>query len=144
LFFGRGSTREQVVGVKLTEFTEPLFIFIFSLFFNGIHDIICNHVGNERFLEKLPWDNAEAWLLADRFAWIAPSEKTGVVSGYMKQYKNLKFLKVMDAGHMVRICFIRNMHGLLVFMSKCFLHDNKGTYGCSRSCLRYDADIYIR
>jgi carboxypeptidase D len=71
------------------------------LFFNGLFDMVCNHIGNERFLEELPWDGAESWRNAKRYAWIAPTESSGKVSGYMKEFKNLKFLKVMDAGHMV-------------------------------------------
>lgn len=66
------------------------------LFFNGIYDIICNHVGNERFLEKLPWKHNAEWFLEKRYAWFA--SKDGGVSGYMKEFNNLKFLKVMDAG----------------------------------------------
>ena len=71
------------------------------LFFNGVHDIICNHVGNEKFLEKLPWDHASNWYKSNRYSWTAPTEAPGKVSGYIKEYLNLKFLKVMDAGHMV-------------------------------------------
>ena len=71
------------------------------LFFNGVHDIICNHAGNEKYLEKLPWENAKNWFESSRYTWIAPTEVPGKVSGYMKEYANLKFLKVMDAGHMV-------------------------------------------
>ena len=71
------------------------------LFFNGIHDIVCNHVGNERFLEELPWEHAADWRKSDRYAWVAETETPGQVSGYMKEYKNLKFLKIMNAGHMV-------------------------------------------
>ena len=71
------------------------------LFFNGIHDIICNHVGNEVFLQKLPWEYASDWTMAERYAWFAANGEPGKVSGYMKEHKNLRFLKIMDAGHMV-------------------------------------------
>jgi carboxypeptidase D len=71
------------------------------LFFNGIHDIICNHVGNEKYLQKLPWEHAINWYQADRYAWVGDTEQPGRVSGYMKEYQNLKYLKIMDAGHMV-------------------------------------------
>ncbi|GAX20239.1 carboxypeptidase D [Fistulifera solaris] len=69
------------------------------LFFNGIQDMVCNHVGNERSLEKLPWKHADDWNAAPRYAWsaVAPTQ----VSGYMREYQNLKYLKILDAGHMV-------------------------------------------
>jgi carboxypeptidase D len=73
------------------------------LFFNGIYDIVCNHVGNEKFLENLPWEHADKWKRSDRYAWVAPSEREGMVSGYMKEHRNLKFLKVLDSGHMVPV-----------------------------------------
>lgn len=71
------------------------------LFFNGMEDMICNHVGNEKFLEHLPWDHRDHWVEASRYVWIADSEATGMVSGYMKEYKNLSFLKLLNSGHMV-------------------------------------------
>lgn len=71
------------------------------LFFNGIHDMVCNHVSNEKWLDMLPWEHTEKWMAADRYAWVAPSEEKGQVSGYMREYDNLLFLKVMNAGHMV-------------------------------------------
>ena len=72
------------------------------LFFNGIEDLICNHVGNEKFLEHLPWTGKDAWIQSPRFAWRAKDEVEGQVSGYMKEYDNLSFLKLLNAGHMVR------------------------------------------
>lgn len=71
------------------------------LFFNGMEDLICNHVGNEKFLENLPWKGQSNWVTATRYVWTAPSEVPGKVSGFMKEYNNLLFLKVLNAGHMV-------------------------------------------
>ncbi len=76
------------------------------LFFNGIFDLICNHVGNEVLLENLPWTHRDDWTQAARYAWKAkntmnsPFSKS-MVSGYYKTFENLAFLKVMDSGHMV-------------------------------------------
>lgn len=73
------------------------------LFFNGILDLVCNHVGNERLLENLPWKNQKEWSLAPRYVWTSSTNGTpGRVAGYMREYKNLKFLKLLDSGHMVR------------------------------------------
>jgi carboxypeptidase D len=78
------------------------------LFYNGVYDLICNHVGNEVLLEKLAWTHQQDYKAAPRFAWTAPSkmvESNGAapppISGYVKEYDNLIFLKVMDSGHMV-------------------------------------------
>jgi len=69
------------------------------LFFNGIHDLICNHVGNENALENLPWNHQNAFVTATRYGWKAPS--TDALGGYAKEFENLTFLKVLGAGHMV-------------------------------------------
>ena len=69
------------------------------LFFNGIHDLICNHVGNEIMLEHLEWNHQADYLMSKRFGWKSPS--TGQLAGYMKHFQNLMFLKVLDSGHMV-------------------------------------------
>lgn len=69
------------------------------LFFNGVHDLICNHAGNENALEHLPWKHRTDYIQAMRYGWKAPS--TGKLGGYAKEYQNLIFLKVLDAGHMV-------------------------------------------
>jgi carboxypeptidase D len=69
------------------------------LFFNGIHDLICNHVGNEIALEHLDWEHRNDYLLAKRYGWAAKT--TGTLAGYMKEHSPLSFLKVLDSGHMV-------------------------------------------
>ncbi|KAL3796380.1 hypothetical protein HJC23_004177 [Cyclotella cryptica] len=78
------------------------------LFFNGMNDLICNHVGNERFLDALPWSRADKYILESRHAWdsgVDPTTKNNYVSGrpdgFIKQYENLSFLKILESGHMV-------------------------------------------
>ena len=63
------------------------------LFYNGVYDLACDHVGNELFLSNMEWKYQKEWLEATRYAWIAESEKPGAVSGYIKEYANLGFLK---------------------------------------------------
>lgn len=74
------------------------------LFFNGINDMICNHVGNENYLDNLPWDSVDKWITANRYSWTAagalPSDGP---SGFMKEYDNLSFLKILNSGHMVSL-----------------------------------------
>ena len=69
------------------------------LFFNGIHDLICNHVGNEIMVENLEWNHQEDYQLAKRYGW--QSSLTNQLAGYMKEFENLMYLKVIDSGHMV-------------------------------------------
>lgn len=69
------------------------------LFFNGVNDLICNHVGNEIAVEGFEWDHQVEYQNAKRYGWKAPSK--GQLGGYMKEYKNLMYLKVLHSGHMV-------------------------------------------
>jgi carboxypeptidase D len=71
------------------------------LFFNGIQDLICNHVGNEKALENIEWQYQTEWIQAQRYAWISTHEEQNKVSGYIKEYQNLSFLKLLNGGHMV-------------------------------------------
>ena len=71
------------------------------LFFNGMEDMICNHDGNEKFLENMAWKGRDMWIESKRYVWISQYEQEGKVSGYMKEYDNLLFLKILNAGHMV-------------------------------------------
>ena len=73
------------------------------LFFNGMNDLMCNHVGNEKALEDLPWSRVRQFALAERYAWRAPSQEAQGVTGYVKAHRNLIFLKWKDAGHMVPV-----------------------------------------
>lgn len=69
------------------------------LFFNGVNDLICNHVGNEIAIENFAWEHQDHYQEAKRYGWKSPSR--GQLGGYMKEYKNLMYLKVLDSGHMV-------------------------------------------
>jgi carboxypeptidase D len=68
-------------------------------FFNGVMDLVCNHVGNELLLEKMTWKHQKDYILAPRYAWLSGRKKT--LAGYVKAFENLIFLKVLNSGHMV-------------------------------------------
>lgn len=75
------------------------------LFFNGMNDMICNHIGNEKALDNLKWKHAKDWMLAKRNVWgyesaFVDGTTKGPV-GYMKEFENLAFLKIASSGHMV-------------------------------------------
>jgi carboxypeptidase D len=68
------------------------------LFFNGMNDLICNHVGTEVMLLNLPhYSKRNDYLDAQRYSWSFQSK----VVGYIKEYENLSYLKVLNSGHMV-------------------------------------------
>jgi len=69
------------------------------MFFNGIEDMICNHVGNEIAVENFEWKFQQEYQLAPRYGWKSPS--TQMLAGFMKEHENLMYLKVKDSGHMV-------------------------------------------
>mmetsp|Transcript_10621 Transcript_10621/g.16107 ORF Transcript_10621/g.16107 Transcript_10621/m.16107 type:complete len:672 (-) Transcript_10621:309-2324(-) len=72
------------------------------LFFNGMNDLICNHVGNEKLLNNLAWKHQKDWMMAKRYAWDAiETSKNAGPTGYMKEFENLMFLKIRSSGHMV-------------------------------------------
>ena len=69
------------------------------LFFNGMNDLICNHVGNEVLIEKLNWSKIDEWKMSKRYIWRSNNAKEP--TGYMREYANLSYLKLREAGHMV-------------------------------------------
>lgn len=79
------------------------------LFYNGMNDLICNHVGNEITLSKLEnYQYVEDWRKAQRYTWHVPAptaddntEPSLPVAGYVQESHNLLFLKLPGSGHMV-------------------------------------------
>jgi len=70
------------------------------LFFNGMNDLICNHMGTEKALMKLTWSKIKDWTTAVRATWgtAAPDLQP---EAYVQQYQNLMYLKIPNSGHMV-------------------------------------------
>jgi hypothetical protein len=82
-------------------------------------------------LEQLPWTHQEDWVEAKRSMWKAPSDdSSNGPSGYIKTYKNLLFLKVMNAGHMVPL----DVPNVALDMMKTFMHDSD-SFGTSPQSL---------
>jgi len=104
------------------------------LFFNGMQDLVCNHVGNEVALDKLPWSENASWIVAPRYAWSPEDEMK--VSGYMREHRNLRYLKLLDAGHMVPMDL-----PLVAFeMMRIFVHDHP--FHLSRQDLRREEHVW--
>jgi carboxypeptidase D len=68
------------------------------LMFSGQFDIIVNHLGTEKMLSQLQWSGSDGWATASNSVWSTDGQTP---AGFVKSYKNLQFLIVLDAGHMV-------------------------------------------
>lgn len=69
------------------------------LIYAGNKDLICNWLGNRRWVDTLKWEGSSKWLASKDFEWQVDGKKAGLV----KESKNmdLVFVQVDDAGHMV-------------------------------------------
>ncbi len=69
------------------------------LVLDGMRDLICNHYGNEH---NLPWSKVEDWTLLKQYACDPVVDDDAIApAGFIKAYKNLGYLVIKDAGHMV-------------------------------------------
>lgn len=101
------------------------------LFFNGVTDLICNHVGNEVMLEKLPWKHTEDYVRAERAAWKSKTQAGDKISGYIKGYDNLLYLKILDSGHMVPM----DLPDVALDMMRLFIYGGVGAFKYSPQTL---------
>jgi carboxypeptidase D len=67
------------------------------LLYSGQFDIICNHLGTEKMLNKLLWNGRADWLRSTTGVWAVDNNP----SGFVRKAKNLIYLIVTNAGHMV-------------------------------------------
>ncbi|GMH40025.1 hypothetical protein BSKO_07929 [Bryopsis sp. KO-2023] len=69
------------------------------LIYAGEKDLICNWLGNRRWVDSLKWKGSSEWLAGEDFDWEVDGKTAGVVKE--TKDKDLVFVKVNDAGHMV-------------------------------------------
>jgi cathepsin A (carboxypeptidase C) len=67
------------------------------LVYSGDKDFICNWRGGEAWTNALNWEGKAEYATQDYHDWNVDEK----AAGSLKTYKNLKFLRVFDAGHMV-------------------------------------------
>jgi cathepsin A (carboxypeptidase C) len=67
------------------------------LVYSGDKDFICNWRGGEAWTNALNWEGKDEYATKTYQDWNVDSKAAGA----LKTYKNLKFLRVFDAGHMV-------------------------------------------
>ena len=56
----------------------------------GVEDLICNWLGNKRWVDVLPWTGVHGWKNAPEKAWAVDSKTVGSV----RSYGGLSFVKV--------------------------------------------------
>ena len=81
----------------MQELIEVLNSGVRMLLYSGQYDIICNHMGTERVLQELQWTGRDEWIKAQPGVWLVDRQP----AGYIKTYKNLQSLLVLNSGHMV-------------------------------------------
>ncbi|EKD01679.1 hypothetical protein A1Q2_04050 [Trichosporon asahii var. asahii CBS 8904] len=74
--------------------TGQTWLYVTQLLERGV---LCNHIGNEMWMEALQWTGKEGFNEAKLKDWKVNDK----VAGKFKTYKNLSLLKVYGAGHMV-------------------------------------------
>ncbi|XP_078427560.1 serine carboxypeptidase-like [Wolffia australiana] len=67
------------------------------LIYAGEYDLICNWLGNSRWVHSMEWSGQEAFASSAE----VPFTVDGAKAGVLKSHGPLAFLKVHDAGHMV-------------------------------------------
>eukprot|EP00892_Ulva_mutabilis_P009377 jgi/Ulvmu1/6811/UM031_0014.1 len=67
------------------------------MIYAGDQDLICNWLGNRRWVDALKWDGVGDWTAAKDCAW----EVEGSRAGSTKQAGPLSFVVVHNAGHLV-------------------------------------------
>ncbi|XP_058099121.1 serine carboxypeptidase-like 48 isoform X2 [Magnolia sinica] len=67
------------------------------LVYAGEYDLICNWLGNFRWVNSMEWSGQKKFAVAP----MEPFTVDGKEAGLLKSYGSLSFLKVHDAGHMV-------------------------------------------
>ncbi|KAM0938820.1 putative carboxypeptidase C [Dioscorea sansibarensis] len=67
------------------------------LIYAGEYDLICNWLGNSRWVHSMEWSGQQNFVSSPEL----PFMVDGAEAGLLKTYGPLSFLKVLDAGHMV-------------------------------------------
>jgi cathepsin A (carboxypeptidase C) len=82
------------------------------LIYAGDADYICNWIGNKAWTVALEWSGSEQFAEAEDVVW--KSKLTGKEAGELRMFENFAFLRVYEAGHMVRL--FHNRHLLQLYI----------------------------
>jgi len=80
------------------------------LLFNGDKDWICNYVGTEKLIGNLRWNGAQGLGDAQTLPWVVD----GVESGTWVNARNLTYVRVYNASHMVPYDFPQVSHDMML------------------------------
>jgi len=69
--------------------------------YTGQLDLIVDTLGTEQWVGKLSWPGLAHYLQASRVPLLNPTTTANIPLAYVKQYKNLSFYWILNAGHMV-------------------------------------------
>ena len=68
-----------------------------AMVYAGDKDLICNWLGNRRWVDALDWSQAAEWQAAKDKEWSV----NGTPAALVREAHPLSFVRVYDAGHMV-------------------------------------------
>lgn len=80
----------------------------------GDQDLICNWLGNRRWVDQLNWYGMDDWIRAEEETWSVDGEEAGTVT----QAGPLSFVKVFGAGHMVPMDKPKNALDMITAFTK--------------------------
>lgn len=92
----------------------------------GDQDLICNWLGNRRWVDGLQWEGAEGWSQAQDKPWSVKGQQAGLVTSY----NTLSFVKVFQA---VSYGSMMQLDGWLTWCAGCCARMTKLNAGGDRS-----------
>ena len=79
------------------------------MIYAGESDFICNWLGNLRWVRAMDWSGKDGFNAAHAYPFVIDSAgSSDVVGGEVREYENLSFVKISQAGHMVPMDQPRN------------------------------------
>lgn len=107
------------------EFIAEILNEIPVVMFNGDQDLLCNYIGAERFIDDLSWNGLKGFSnLARRSSWHYNNTQVGEILSE----RNLTYIKVFNASHMVPFDLPDVSRGVLDIMTKNFEEKGLGIW----------------
>jgi hypothetical protein len=81
------------------------------MIYAGDQDLICNWLGNKRWVDALEWAGAQGWAAAETKPWFTKNKQSGNVTSF----ENLSFVKVFGAVSRGTGCWgLEGVHSCLI------------------------------